>query len=81
MKENPDLILMDIILEDKVKGIDIARRIRKLEYIPIVYLSAHSEDSVIKRAKITVPCGYLLKIVWHDNVPGSYEIFYRKGIQ
>ncbi len=68
LKEDPDLILMDIMFQDKVRGIDIARRVRKLEDIPVVYLTAHSENSVIKKAKITEPYGYLLKPVGEKDL-------------
>lgn len=57
----PDLILMDIILEGEIDGIDTAARINKSRTTPIIYLTAYDDDDFIKRAAITEPYGYVLK--------------------
>jgi len=57
----PDLVLMDIILRDKMDGIEAATLISSRFDIPVVYLTAHADDKTLERAKITEPFGYLLK--------------------
>ncbi len=57
----PDLVLMDIRLEGKMDGIETAEQIRDLYNIPIVYLTAHSDEKTLSRAKLTNPYGYILK--------------------
>ncbi len=57
----PDLIIMDIILEGDRDGIDAAHQIRRHLEIPVIYLTAYSEESFINRAKSTYPFGYLVK--------------------
>jgi len=59
-KELPDLILMDIILKGEMNGIETANKIKELE-IPIIYLTAHSEEDAVQKAKLTGPYGYLIK--------------------
>ena len=54
---NPDLVLMDIRLRGRVDGIEAATEIRRLLDIPVIYLTAHSEDATIVRATRTQP-GY-----------------------
>jgi len=56
----PDLILMDIILKGEIDGIDAVSAIKNLN-IPVIYLTAHSEESTIERAKLTAPAGYIIK--------------------
>ncbi|MDP3624892.1 MAG: response regulator, partial [Methanobacteriaceae archaeon] len=56
----PDLVLMDISLKGDMDGIDAASEIIKLD-IPIVYLTAHSDEATVKKAKFTQPYGYLIK--------------------
>jgi len=56
----PDLILMDIILKGDNDGIEAATQIKELN-IPVIYLTAHSEESTIERAKLTEPYGYIIK--------------------
>lgn len=56
----PDLVLMDIVLKGVGNGIDAAQEIKKLD-IPVIYLTAHSDDLTVKRALKSEPYGYLLK--------------------
>lgn len=58
---NPDLILMDIQLAGKVDGIEAVRRINERHEVPVVYLTAHSDEMTLHRAKRSAPFGYLLK--------------------
>ncbi|MGV8144768.1 MAG: methanogen output domain 1-containing protein [Methanothermobacter sp.] len=60
-KYKPDLILMDIVLKGDMDGIEAAQRIREKVDIPIIYLTAYSNDEVLKRAQETEPYGYILK--------------------
>ncbi|MGB9977663.1 response regulator [Methanobacterium sp.] len=60
-KSQPDLILMDIVLKGKIDGIETAGQIREHFDIPIIYLTAHSDNQTLARAKITGPFGYLVK--------------------
>lgn len=57
----PDLILMDIRLAGKMDGITTAKRIHQRKAVPIVYLTAHSDQTTISQADITEPYGYILK--------------------
>lgn len=58
---SPDLILMDIILDGKMDGIKAAGQIRARFNIPVVYLTAYADDSILDRAKVTEPFGYMIK--------------------
>ncbi|MBU7043823.1 MAG: DUF835 domain-containing protein [Theionarchaea archaeon] len=60
-KFHPDLILMDIVLKGDMDGITAAEHIHSVADIPIVYLTAYSDDKTLRRAIITAPYGYLLK--------------------
>ncbi len=57
----PDLILMDIKLKGKMDGIEAAGEIRKVQDIPIIYLTAYSDEKTVERAKVTRPSGFLSK--------------------
>lgn len=62
IKENiPDIILADINLENSIDGIDTIKDIKKIHDIPVIYLTAFSDDETINRAIQTNPVGYLLK--------------------
>jgi two-component system, response regulator PdtaR len=57
----PDLVLMDIKLEGEMDGIEAAEKIRSKLGIPIIYLTAYSDEKTVQRAKITEPSGFILK--------------------
>ncbi len=61
MEAYPDLVLMDIVLEGNMDGVKAAEHIRDRFDIPVVYLTAYSDDKTLQRAKITEPFGYILK--------------------
>ena len=58
---NPDLVLMDIVLEGEMDGIEAASAIRSRFDIPVVYLTAYADKKTLERAKITEPFGYIIK--------------------
>lgn len=58
---HPDLILMDINLDGEIDGIEAARQIRTQFDIPVVFLSAFSDDETLERAQVTDPNGYITK--------------------
>ncbi|MEW6736293.1 MAG: response regulator [Acidobacteriota bacterium] len=57
----PDLVLMDIRLKGKMDGIEAADYIYHHLDIPVVYITAHSDQATLQRAKPTAPFGYVLK--------------------
>ncbi|MBO3458561.1 ATP-binding protein [Aetokthonos hydrillicola Thurmond2011] len=58
---HPDLVLMDIMLKGNMSGIEAADQIISNFNIPVIYLTAYSDEKTLKRAKITQPFGYILK--------------------
>jgi PAS domain S-box-containing protein len=60
-KQRPDLILMDIMLNGRLDGIETARTIKSRYNLPIIYITALTDKETIQRAKITEPFGFLTK--------------------
>jgi diguanylate cyclase (GGDEF)-like protein/PAS domain S-box-containing protein len=60
---HPDLVLMDIILRGEMDGVEAAEKIRERFNIPVIYLTAHTDENTLQRAKLTEPLGYTLKPV------------------
>jgi PAS domain S-box-containing protein len=57
----PDLVLMDILLPGDMDGIQAAEEIRRRFDIPVVFITASSDDATLARAKVSEPFGYILK--------------------
>lgn len=60
-QQRPDMVLMDIHIEGDIDGIETAGRIPPEWMIPVIYLTAYSEEATLQRAAATKPYGYLLK--------------------
>lgn len=58
---HPDIVLMDIRLSGGMDGIATAEVIRMQNKLPVVYLTAHSDEATLRRAQVTEPYGYVLK--------------------
>jgi CheY-like chemotaxis protein len=60
-RDRPDLVLMDIKLRGRMDGIETARHIWERFRIPVLYVSAHSDEQTLKRAQGTKHFGFLQK--------------------
>ena len=70
----PDLVLMDIRLKGEMDGITAAEEIRQRFRIPVIYLTAFSEDSSLQRAKLTEPFGYIIKPFEDREIQSAIEM-------
>ncbi|WP_341227781.1 response regulator transcription factor [uncultured Arcticibacterium sp.] len=61
-KELFDLVLCDIHLKKSDKnGIDLAREFRAINGVPVIFLTAHSEQFTFRQAKEVKPAAYIIK--------------------
>jgi PAS domain S-box-containing protein len=61
LETEPDLVLMDIKLTGRLSGIEAAQRIRGRLNVPVIYLTAFSDEETLALAQVTDPDGYILK--------------------
>lgn len=57
----PDLVLLDIKIKGRYDGIFIAKELYRLYRIPIIFISAFSDEDTTEEAKIDGPFVYLSK--------------------
>jgi PAS domain S-box-containing protein len=80
VKENkPDLVLMDINLFGGMDGIEAASKIHSFSDIPVIYLTAYSDDETLQRAKITEPYSYMVKPFKDRELQLNLEIAFYKN--
>jgi len=60
-KLKPDLVLMDIRLGKGLDGIDSAEVIMEKLNIPVIYVTAYSDEETLERAQMTNPYGFINK--------------------
>ncbi|MBN2461335.1 MAG: response regulator [Candidatus Cloacimonetes bacterium] len=57
----PDLVLMDIKLDENMDGIEAAERIQNNFNIPVIFITAYADKKTMERVKKVNPYGYFLK--------------------
>ena len=72
LEHRPDLVLMDILLEGDMNGIEAAELIHNQIDIPIVFITCLSDQSMLDRALKTNAYGYILKP--YDNAELRYTL-------
>lgn len=75
----PDLVLMDIVIQGRLDGIEAAKRIQEQFDTPVVYLTAYSDQEHLHRAKTTEPFGYLLKPFNDRELEITLELAFSKA--
>jgi len=82
VEKKPDLVLMDIQLAGKMDGITAAENIRIKTRIPVIYITAFSDDKSVEKAKVTEPYGYILKPIREHMLKTTIEIaLYKTAIE
>jgi len=77
-EKKPDLALMDIMLKGDMTGIEAAAEIKTFLDIPIIFLTAYSDDGTLEKAKNSEPHAYLLKPFKESDVRTSIELAIHK---
>jgi CheY-like chemotaxis protein len=72
--ERPDLVLMDIHLKGLTDGITAAGKIHTSFDIPVVYLTAFSDQPTFERALVTSPYGYIVKPFSRNTLSTTIQI-------
>ncbi len=61
VETQPDVILMDIHLKGEMDGIETTEKIHEVSDIPVIYLTAYTDEETLNRALKTDICSYLVK--------------------
>ena len=69
----PDLILMDVRLQGAMNGISAAQEIQANYQIPVVYLTAHSDEETVERIMASQPYGCLFKQFEKEDLRNAVE--------
>ena len=69
-----DLILMDVMLQGPIDGIEIARKVKEIQPISFLFITAYSSEDHVKRARLLEPHGYLLKPFTNRDLSINIEL-------
>lgn len=71
--EKPDIVLIDIHLQGRLTGIDLAQMLAK-KNIAFIFISANSRQEILDAAKVTRPYGFLLKPFREKDILIALEV-------
>lgn len=72
--KRPDLVLMDIRLEDESDGVEAGNAILEQLDIPVVFVTAHVDEETRARAQNAAPFGYLVKPFSEGDLQTAIEV-------
>lgn len=75
----PDLVLMDIRLDGDMNGIEAAAYLRDRFDLPIIFVTAYSDNDVLKQALMVGASRFLLKPFEDEELRDAVESILGKG--
>jgi EAL domain-containing protein (putative c-di-GMP-specific phosphodiesterase class I)/CheY-like chemotaxis protein len=69
-----DLVLMDIVIKGHQDGIDTAVRIQDLYSLPVIFLTAYSDEKTLQRAELAHAYGFIVKPVKERELQAMVRI-------
>jgi DNA-binding LytR/AlgR family response regulator len=72
--EKPDLVILDIKLEEEKDGIDLAVLLKEKYKTPFIFLTANSDNTTLERAKKVRPLAFLVKPFSQVDLHATIEI-------
>lgn len=73
-ENRPDIILLDIHLKGTLDGIETAHQLNQLAPIPIIYVTANSDEATFNRAKETRPYAFITKPIRSLDLQRAVEL-------
>lgn len=73
-KEHPDVILMDIQINDRLTGIELAKLMKPLTAAPVIYVTAFKDKHVIAEAASTSASAYIIKPYEPESLQAAIEL-------
>ena len=70
----PDVVLMDVCLEGRREGIEVAKQLREECDVPIVFVTGCTDRATVQRIREVVPGAPVLpKPVWGDRLADAVK--------
>ena len=70
----PDLLLIDIRLSGALDGIQLINELQKTVRLPVIYITANSDESTYRRARQTNPNAFLIKPFTEANLLAAVDL-------
>lgn len=74
VEHDPDILILDINLEEEKNGIQVAKYIRENYSTPFIFLTSYLDSDTLSAAKETSPAGYLTKPFHFESLYTTIEV-------
>lgn len=81
IESKPDIILMDIMLQGKIDGIELTKKIREKSRVPIIFISAYYDQKYLERISELTYDSFLLKPFTKDVLITTLNLTILKSLQ
>ncbi|MFN3999954.1 response regulator transcription factor [Algoriphagus sp.] len=71
---SPSLVLLDINLQDRIDGLEIANFLKDKYEIPFIFLTSYSDRETLAQVKKTSPLGYIVKPFNKEQLFSTIEL-------
>lgn len=73
-EHKPDLVLLDINLKGTLDGIETAHQLNRLVAVPIIYVTANTDEATFNRARETRPYAFIAKPIKNIDLQRAIEL-------
>lgn len=82
LRLKPDLVLLDLrIGQDDYAGLKLAKKIKELADLPVIFITGHAEDEVLSQVRESEPYGFLKKPIDLLDLKFTAEIALYRHLQ
>jgi DNA-binding LytR/AlgR family response regulator len=73
-ENKPDIVLLDINLKGALDGVETAYELNRLVDVPIIYVTANTDEATFNRAKATRPYAFITKPIKNVDLQRAIEL-------
>ena len=70
-RQEPDLVILDVLLNGRLNGLEAAMEIRSRSNIPIVFVTGYEEGKLIEQIKSVSSSTYLIKPITPNDLESA----------
>lgn len=78
-KYNPDIVIMDIMLEGPMDGVEAALRIRSFSDVPILFITGNSDQRYKNRATAVPNSDFMVKPISEEKLSEAVDNMLQKA--
>ena len=78
---HPDIILLDIQLKGNMDGIETAKEIQKESDVPVIYVTANTDEATFNRAVTTKPAAFISKPFKQIDLQRAIELAIFRSVE